>query len=296
MIMSISRRHHYIPQFLIRHFTDDRGFLHVYDKETDEIVQRSPKMAFYEWNRNTFTVGEKEVDHLEKLYSDLDQDFAANLAEVLSDSESDAGSLANLLLLAMTLKWRTPASDEEFNRLKQDMTMADLGIRIILKDPTQKVEPKALQRLLDSDLFKEGKRTLLPIQPFLNADKTLNEAKLIELHENSYLHRLADKRYPAILGDCGIIEQSRVAYDQLGNFVFPLSSTVTLICKKNTRAHVGDIARFYSCRDLTTLFSAKRYVGCANKEHLQSLIAVYHMGRSRPGTEEYLMNALFEGI
>lgn len=36
IIMDISRRHHYIPQFLIRHFTDDRGFLYVYDKQTEK--------------------------------------------------------------------------------------------------------------------------------------------------------------------------------------------------------------------------------------------------------------------
>lgn len=96
-------------------------------------------MAFYEWNRNTFTIGEQEVDNLEKLYSDLDQDFVANLAEVVSSSEHDSGSLANLLLLATTLKWRTPASDVEFNRLKHSTTMADLGIKIVPKDLSQKM-------------------------------------------------------------------------------------------------------------------------------------------------------------
>lgn len=291
--MSFSRRHHYIPQFLIRHFADAQGFIYVYDKENGEIAQRSPKAAFFEWNRNTFMVGDQEVDSLEKLYSDLDQNFAANLAEVLSSRGQDSGSLANLLLLAMTLKWRTPASDEEFNRLKENTTMADFGIRIRPKDPTQQVEPEVIQRLLESDLFKEGKRTLLPIQPFLNADKTPNEARLVELHESSYLHRCPDRRYPALLGDGGIIEQAKVAYDQLGDFIFPLSSTTTLICKKNLRLYIEDPARFYSCRDLTTLFSAKRYVGCASKEHLQTLVSLYQIARSGLGTAEYMLNALF---
>ena len=292
--MSISRRHHYIPQFLIRHFTDEKGFLHVYDKETGEIAQRSPKAAFFEWNRNTFKIGEKEVDNLEKVYSELDQEFAANLAEVLSDSKHDSGSLTNLLLLATTLKWRTPSSDEEFSRLKQDTVLADLGVQIKPKGPAQESDPENIQRIVNSELFKEGKRLILPVQPFLKADKSIDEDKLITLHDNSYIHRCPDARYPALLGDCGIIEQGNVAYDQIADFIFPLSSTKTLICKKNPHLHIRDLARFYSCRDLTTLFSAKRYVGCANKEHLQALVSNYHLMKSQPSMEEYLLKALFE--
>ena len=53
--MSISKRHHYIPQFLIKRFADTDKMLYLYDKEKSAFAKekRSPKSVFFEMNRNT---------------------------------------------------------------------------------------------------------------------------------------------------------------------------------------------------------------------------------------------------
>src|SRR4051812_37185254 len=53
-----SSRHHYIPQFLINGFTNNKGLLYVYDKQADKLLskQRPPKAIFFENDRNTVEI------------------------------------------------------------------------------------------------------------------------------------------------------------------------------------------------------------------------------------------------
>ena len=71
--MGISRRHHYIPQFLIKKFADSDNMLYLYDKEKKTFAKekRSPKSIFFEMNRNILDFGGTANDNLEKLYACL---------------------------------------------------------------------------------------------------------------------------------------------------------------------------------------------------------------------------------
>lgn len=44
--MGQSQRHHYIPQFLIKNFSNDKSKLYVYYKEKKEIKETVPKSIF----------------------------------------------------------------------------------------------------------------------------------------------------------------------------------------------------------------------------------------------------------
>ena len=43
-------RHHYVPQFILRNFCDEKGFLNYYDKKTNEMTVREPRDIFMEKN------------------------------------------------------------------------------------------------------------------------------------------------------------------------------------------------------------------------------------------------------
>ena len=53
-----SSRHHYIPQFLIKGFYNEKNKVFVYDIQKDEILPdtKSSKSVLFEWDRNTFIV------------------------------------------------------------------------------------------------------------------------------------------------------------------------------------------------------------------------------------------------
>jgi hypothetical protein len=75
--MSISRRHHYIPEFFTKGFFNSDGVAYVYNKAKDTIRRiSSPKQIFFEWNRNTTntTVDEdtEEIDIIEESYGPID--------------------------------------------------------------------------------------------------------------------------------------------------------------------------------------------------------------------------------
>ena len=57
-----SKRHHYIPKFLIKEFTDEQGLLYIYDKIKDKFLtnKRSPKSIFFENDRNTIVYDESK--------------------------------------------------------------------------------------------------------------------------------------------------------------------------------------------------------------------------------------------
>ncbi len=54
--MATSKRHHYLPQFYLRGFTDNKGEFYVFDKQTEEIRKSNPLNSFFENHRNTANV------------------------------------------------------------------------------------------------------------------------------------------------------------------------------------------------------------------------------------------------
>jgi hypothetical protein len=80
----ISRRHHYLPEFLLKGFASDDGRLFVYDKQDRRFWKEAafPKQIFWRKNQNTFTICDEETDFVEQIYSKVDDDFAPIYARI----------------------------------------------------------------------------------------------------------------------------------------------------------------------------------------------------------------------
>src|SRR4051812_42328228 len=117
-----STRHHYVPAFYSKGFTNSAGFFYVYDKQTDEIgrKKRSPKSIFFEDDRNTIFF-DKETSILEDyFFKELDNRSKVaierlrekpNSVELLSNDNS-----ADVDLFVLNLFWRIPKTDYTFDR------------------------------------------------------------------------------------------------------------------------------------------------------------------------------------
>lgn len=293
--MPLSHRHHYIPQFLLRNFTDEKDDFYVYDKQKKSTKRKKTNDVFFSWDRNTVTVRDKtqncdvELDNLEQLYSALDSQYAIDLAKVLQHGKPEPEQIASIVLLASSLKWRTTTSDSQFDLLKHDTTLKDLAVRIEVRDEVKKPNPVALEHLLNSDLFKEAKRFMLPILPLMKGEK------MLEIHNNSFIQHCSDPRASALVGDCALLEQGGQGYDELGHFVFPLSTTATFVYKKSTHLEVNSNL-FYLCRDLATLHFSKKYVACKDASCLHNLVAEYERIKNQPQLGDYLLRMLFASV
>jgi hypothetical protein len=287
--MNISRRHHYIPKFLIKNFVDDDGLIFVYHKATDTIKKQSPKGIFYEMDRNTFEVGGEPSDKFEQLYGEFDNMMAKHVANVLKNGAFEPEELMTLVTLAQTLKWRVPANDEAFEELKEKVSLKDLSIRIIAKDTDDKsIDENVILEIEKSEIIQESKRLTFAIAPFLT-DHNL----LLELHNNSTILHL-DNPLGALIGDMPILEKSNTDINSLDSFLLPLSSNDTFIYRKEGKC-TNVRKTFFLNRDLATLHQAEKYVACKNLEQLQSVVSSYKLIKMG-GVEDVIMKGLFEGL
>lgn len=272
--MGNSTRHHYIPQFLIKNFTDADGLLHVYNKINDRIVntRQSPKAIFFERDRNTVDFSGHKLDNLEKMYAELDGKISPDLQNILSNKSISPDELVSVMLLASQLKWRVPKIDERFNEIKNDLTQNELSISISVKGENTEVDKDAIEHIENSDIFKETKRVMLAILPLLN------EQSLLKVYENCFIN--SNPVFPSLISDNPVLERENDSIHTMEDFIFPLSSTDTFIFKKGSSKKINNVMFFFQ-RDLAIIDSSSKYVACKSREYLEKMVKMYHIVKNK---------------
>jgi hypothetical protein len=286
--MEQSSRHHYIPKFLIKNFADDKNLLWVYNKEQKRIIktQQSPKAIFFEWDRNIFEVNGAAGDNIEKMYAESDNLIASTLENILATDTMGGKELTLMIYLVSLMKWRIPKMDTQARELVKDLLTENLGIAIRPIDPSAKADFESMKRLQQMEVVNEMKRLLLPIQPLLN------KKRLKEIHSNCFI--TCNYEFPALLGDCPIIESIDTDYKTLGDFIFPLSSSHTLICKRGAERYISD-PLFYIYKDLNIFHLSEKYVACKSREQLKNIVAIYTKLEEK-GNLDFLKQSVFGSI
>src|SRR5690554_957685 len=271
--MTLSKRHHYIPQFLIKRFADEDNMLYLFDKEKGAFAKerRSPKSVFFEMNRNTWYFDGMPNDNMEKLYAQLEEKFSKDLAEITHTGIITEEALTSILVMASSMKWRLPANDNLFDVKDKEYPYDKLPVNIILKKEDGSDHKEALDYLLNSELFRHTKKLIFPFLPFYD-NLNISEEKLRRVYQNSYVN--SNPNIKSILGDVPLIESDSNNLDDFGNFILPLGSNDTFICNNSQMKRVQHIA-FYVNKDLAMFHQAQKYVVCKDKEHLQSIIDAY---------------------
>jgi hypothetical protein len=163
--MNKSRRHHYIPQFLTKHFSNNDGNLFVYDKINDKLYENNSINLFVEKDRNTFdNLDGIKDDVIEKVYTTYDTLFSIALNEITSTNNVSNENFKLLLFLAYISKWRVPQYDESFKNAKEYFSIDKLGLG--LKDKENARININLEDYFKLDMQQELKRILLAVQPF----------------------------------------------------------------------------------------------------------------------------------
>lgn len=266
--MTISRRHHYIPRFLIENFADEDNKVWVYNKVDGRILKskQSSKSVFFEMDRNNFDYNGKTIDNIELMYSEVDNLLSKCLDKVLSTHSMNGRELTMLILLVTLTKWRIPASDEQFIQQFKGIPIEQLGLAIRPVDRNRKFDEVELNKIKEAEIIKQMNRLLLSVQPLIR------EENLDEIHKNCFI--ISDNEFPSLLGDVPLIEKSNDSYKTLEDFIFPLSSNETLICKRGAEKFVSQ-KLFYIQRDLTTFHLANKYVVCRSREQLLKIANIY---------------------
>ncbi len=153
-----SIRHHYIPIFLIKEFSNKDGLLYIYDKSKDKILDnlRSPKSIFFENERNTVKIDDAKKTSLieDEFYKKLDDTSAKYIKclqtskivpELLSDD-----NLAQLQFFIINLFWRLPLTDFAAKDLIKRAEINSIGI-----DPEELRKDEGWNKIQRMGLYKE---------------------------------------------------------------------------------------------------------------------------------------------
>ncbi len=120
--MNNPKRHHYVPQFYLKNFTNSKGLLQIFDREKNEYRQQNPLNTAVQGHYYTFrTEKGKKHTEIEKLFSTI-EDKAKLVIDKIDARENIAveekESLATFISFQKT---RVPDFEKNINKLSEKL-------------------------------------------------------------------------------------------------------------------------------------------------------------------------------
>jgi hypothetical protein len=262
-----SHKHHYVPVFYLKGFTNEDGHFYVYDKVADKIKKAHPKGYFYGLDRNTGTIGDEQSTMLEDMFTHYENITAPHFEIVKNCTNLDAldmTSFFHVLRFIHSLYWRVPENDAKLEELIDTMPFSETGFDLIDKKTGKAMSTPELQAQLKSvDLFRKTYRIIIP---FLSSRKKYLKSD----YENWRIYTRNE--------GCNLTGDFPIILDQFKDFsslneeiIFPLSKNKILVhTKRNKPASLP--SGFKIPLDMLILQQSTRYVCCNNEQYLKMLV------------------------
>ena len=125
---NLSWRHHYIPIFYLKGFTNCNGKFYIFDKKKNKIINKSqsPKSFFFERNRHTLLNLNNDLDDFieTKLYKSFDNYTSKAFIELrkvnLSEFNDNLDKLSKIVMFINGIIYRIPKYDSyHIKKIKQ---------------------------------------------------------------------------------------------------------------------------------------------------------------------------------
>lgn len=286
-----SKKHHYIPRFYLKGFTNDHGSFYVYDKKADKMWLSNPDNAFTENHRNTSIM--KHLETYEVIRTDLPEEMlayfdskAAKIIQEVKDSTSNEifftpERLHEIKLFIMTTFWRTPANDHLREEMIAKSSFEDLGFGFYDKDGIRSEESEVL--IKETNLWVKTYPALLPISGTLKKNNETKNDQWRIAYRSSNFHLVTDN--PIILK-----EYSGFASFQK-DLIAPLTSKHLLIVTEKICS--GSLPPVFSLQtDLLLFHRAARYVASADERYLKFIVSESNKLNNH-GWEDLLLESIF---
>lgn len=276
----LSKRHHYLPQFYIKKFCDADGSIYINDKNNkknyDNVSKKFPRAIFFELERNTYVINEKQTDVVEKLYGYLEDKIAPHLELLKDNCENGIDTmtvemLRYLIFFGYLTKWRIPKNDEKALEINQQVSFEELNIGAKINDFTI-----ALEDLTTEEISRELKR-------FLLAGSIFSDTEMYkEVFKNCFILYFP---YPLLVTDNPFVELPYKNVNEIPSFIFPLTSNLLLVSTsgvdkheiskvlKNEKIGAQFIELLYRSVQITLMWYAKKFVGCQDRDYLKSFVS-----------------------
>jgi|GEM_PF-3530852 len=266
-----SKKHHYIPRFYLKGFTDNNDMFYRYDKLTDHIKYVGRKGVFFEENINTGAIQNPETGEMhlwslpEVVFGVMDTKLA-NPLEILRNTDASTNIMANPTVVDIVkhliyfLFWRNPINRDHLDKVIDKNTLEDIGFGFLdweenrLVDWEEKMKDIDLWRKLYPALIASGRKYSV-----FKKDNTMDWG----VYYMNWNH--------ALITDNPIILRSVDDPVSLeGNLLFPLDVNKLVVAiegkKKNS---LLPIVREQI--DVLLFHQAVRYIACPKKEYLMHI-------------------------
>jgi len=271
---NISWRHHYIPEFYLKGFTNQNGKFKVFDVTRQSFIKNgkefSPESYFYEVEGNTVATDNGPDDFIEKRYGDIDNTVAKVFNRIKNSSSETRFDLTEmdmpaLQFFASVLFWRLPTNYDEIKRIINEKELHELGLFIRSRETNEIVQDVQTEMKIraNPNFFKATKLVL----PFITYQRLLSCRTPLTI-------QTFPKELPSICSDNPVIfngaDSPDIYYDDL---ILPLTKTLVFIRGKKLRQDVMNTIKIDI--DLIVLKQAQKYVSCTDAKYIEMLNKYY---------------------
>lgn len=269
---NISWRHHYIPQFYLKGFTNENGSFKIFDVERQRFVKNGkdffPESFFFEKEANTMIGKNGKTDFQELKYQEQDSK-AAKIFNKIKNSPREANydinddDIAFLQFYLGVMYWRNPTNYEEIEFLIEKKRLKQIGI--VTKDSNANTidDLEYENRIKSNPSFFKLMKLWFPMVSY----PEVFECKT-PIHIFPFPNGL-----PSLCGDNPIISRYPTTFRvYTDDFIFPISSTKILIRGERLIPMMSSVKIEL---DLLIYKQSKKYVCCTSEDYLEKLDWLY---------------------
>lgn len=279
MKQKISKKHHYLPSYYLKGFTNHAGTFFVYDKEADNIFESVPDDFFFENHLNTIVLPDgTKSDFLEHAHTDLEGKSWDSIDNIRNSSFKEPVLLIdkmNLFLFLLFLHWRLPSNYIHLTSLSDQMFAkgSDFDYFDIVDVHGNQASEEFLTKLKKTDMWRKSSQLIVPFARFFNNNEWFDDIG------NWRFYYTENKESWHIIGDNPIVSIGEEDHDPmrcLKSFIFPLSGNILLISIDEKPPETIP-PEFIVQLGSSIIHRSTRFVACQNKSYLLALIDYYKL-------------------
>jgi hypothetical protein len=287
--MSISRKHHYLPIFYLKKFTDENEQFDVLDVKRKFIKPgpHNPSKFFYEKNDNNVIIEGVETDFIEKEFGKIDNKASKVFENICNNINLNVEEQSILEYFINSLYWRIKSNQSFVHGLiNKAFTLKDFGLKLVHENGEEipsNLIAEILQKMKnDTDFFKFYRLMQAPLNYIKHLNSSIPYSHIINL----------DLNLPSVISDNPFIFNSNnVISPTTEELIFPISNKKVLIRSSVNKLKIVPQLRFMI--DMCIVKQASQYIAFTDKLYLGRLLKTFE--------DEYknidnLKNSIFESI
>lgn len=286
-----SWRHHYLPEFYLKGFTNQKGKFKIFDVSRQLFIKNgkdfSTESYFFEEDGNTIKTDSGTDDFIENRFGDIDN-RVAELFNKLRNSKADTrfglseDDMPALQHFVAVLFWRIPSNYDQIKKLINERELHEFGLLLKSKYTNEIVRDEELENKIrtDPNFFKALKLIL----PFITY------RRLLECRTPLTIQPFPEQ-LPALCSDNPVIFENQNPDIYYDDFIFPLSHTLVFLRGNKINDDVSVNIKIVI--DQILLMQARKYVSCTDMVYIEMLNNLNKkQGKSLKELKEYVFRTI----